>query len=209
MTKQIRGFAVRAAATGPVTFLASSTGLARDGMIIERGAWDLGNFRSNPVILWSHDYLGSRPPIGRAVRVEETAAGLEADIDFDMEDPFAAEVRRKIASGYLNAVSVGWDTIRSSGNRVTRAELIDISVVNVPGDPSALAIARSAYRGGAGSSIPNLIPRLSQLDPVTVRKLHAAICGPEDMKRIRIERTRQIIEEVIVKERIRRNGKAA
>jgi hypothetical protein len=50
MQRQLRGYAVEHGTKGRATFLASTDALARDGMIIEKDAWQLDNFRKNPVI---------------------------------------------------------------------------------------------------------------------------------------------------------------
>jgi HK97 family phage prohead protease len=132
--------------SGPLRFIAATESVARDGMIIDSSGWQLDNYRANPVVLWAHDYTGHRPPIGRAdISVDSETGNLMADIVFDSGDPFAADVERKYRTGFMNAVSVGWNTVemkpsgdgRSLGT-VTRAELLDISAVPVPGDPGAL-----------------------------------------------------------------------
>lgn len=123
----------------PIRFIASTEGVKRDGMDISANAWDLDNFKRNPVVLWAHDYRGMRPPIGRAeARVEGNQ--LLADVVFDQGDPFAVDVERKYRGGFLNTVSVGWETkaFDPKGQRVLRADLLDISAVPVPGDPNAL-----------------------------------------------------------------------
>lgn len=51
---------------------------------------------------------------------------------FDPDDEFARAIERKCRNGFLNTVSVGWDS-RGDTN-----ELLDISAVPVPGDPDAL-----------------------------------------------------------------------
>jgi len=121
----------------PIRFVASTSNIVRDGLAIDTWAWELDNYRKNPVVLWVHDYMGTRPPIGKA-NVELGEATLVADVTFDKGDPFAADIERKYREGYLNAISVGWNTLTSSGKRVTRAELLDLSAVPVPGDPDAL-----------------------------------------------------------------------
>lgn len=132
--------------SGPLRFIAATEAIARDGLIIDSTGWQLDNYRANPVVLWAHDYTGQRPPIGRAdISLDKESGNLMADITFDSGDQFAADVERKYRAGFLNAVSVGWNTIemtpsgdgRSLG-RVTKAELLDISAVPVPGDPGAL-----------------------------------------------------------------------
>lgn len=133
----------------PIRFVASTQGVARDGLEIPTTAWNLDNFRRNPVVLWAHDYSGTRPPIGRA-DVFVDGDQLMADVTFDQGDDFARSIEAKYRGGFLHSVSVGWDTqamepsdTTNSRGRVTRADLLDISAVPVPGDPNAL-IARQA-----------------------------------------------------------------
>jgi HK97 family phage prohead protease len=129
---------------GPMRFTASTEGVARDGLVIQAEGWKLENYRKNPVVLWAHDYLGRNLPIGRAVNVEVDGKRLVADVMFDPADEFARAVERKYRTGYLSAVSVGWETRQlepgkgNGANKVTEAELLDISAVPVPGDPDAL-----------------------------------------------------------------------
>lgn len=144
----VRAFAERGAEAGaagePIRFTASTEGVARDGLVIEADGWRLENYRKNPVVLWAHDYLGKNLPIGRADRVEVVDGRLAADVVFDQADEFARAVERKYRTGFLHAVSVGWEThtIRPSKGgeapRIAEAELLDISGVPVPGDPDAL-----------------------------------------------------------------------
>jgi hypothetical protein len=139
----------------PLRFVASTEDVARDGLVIEAGGWDLQNYRKNPVFLWGHDMLGSRPPIGKA-DVTIADKRLLADIVFDQDDAFARQIESKYRNGFLNAVSVSWDTKRMEpGNppRVTKAELLEISGVPVPADPGALA-QRGLGRRGALPVVP-------------------------------------------------------
>jgi hypothetical protein len=138
----------------PIRFVASTEDVARDGMIIEAAGWDLAHYRANPVFLWGHDMLGSRPPIGKAgVAVE--GKRLMADVTFDQDDAFARDIERKYRDGFLNAVSVSWDTREYAPRkevgeplRVTKAELLAISAVPVPSDVGALMQRGAARRGG-------------------------------------------------------------
>lgn len=122
--------------TGPMWFVASTDLDARDGLIIEQSGWQVTDYQANPVIMWAHDY--SQPPIGRAVEVEVAEHTLRVRVQFDEEDVFAASVARKYRQGFLNAVSVGWDTLEAQGERITRADLLEVSAVPVPADPHAL-----------------------------------------------------------------------
>ncbi|MHC5035581.1 MAG: HK97 family phage prohead protease [Planctomycetota bacterium] len=120
---------------GPIRFTASTPGVKRDGLDLDTDAWRLDNYRKNPVVLWAHDYMGRTLPIGKAdVFVEKDA--LLADVTFDREDEFARQVEGKYRRGFLNAVSVGWDTVEEDNERYW--DLLDLSSVPVPGDPDAL-----------------------------------------------------------------------
>lgn len=151
----------------PIKFIASTEGVKRDGKNLAAADWKLENFRKNPVVLWSHDYGGRNLPIGRAV-AEIDGQQLVSEVTFDQADEFARKVEQKYRDGYLNTVSVGWDDVAACpncGERVSvyaaslatilrqacpsckrelpkdikvQHELLDISAVNVPGDPDAL-----------------------------------------------------------------------
>lgn len=128
----------------PIRFVASTTGVKRDGLSLDMTGADLANFRKNPAFLWSHDYMGQRPPIGRVEHMAVENGALMADVIFDQGDEFAREVERKYRSGFLSAVSIGFDIHEmqppADGKppTATKWEVIDLSGVNVPGDPSAL-----------------------------------------------------------------------
>lgn len=125
-----------------IQFIASTPDIARDGLIIESSAWQLDHYRANPIGLWCHDYTSV--PIAR-FDVQPDSDALRCKATFDQQDEFARKVEDKYRRGFLNAVSVGWNTLRieppaRQGDvpRVTKAELLDISFVPVPGDPGAL-----------------------------------------------------------------------
>lgn len=151
--KPARGFAMAdgladEAAGTPITFTASTPGVKRDGIDLRASGWWLDNFRRNPVFQWCHDITA--PPLGR---VEAKVAGkLQAAVTFDQEDEFARKVESKYRRGFLNAVSVQWDFVDSTGRRLAnwwrlsadelteRAfyDLLEISGVPVPADPDGL-----------------------------------------------------------------------
>lgn len=123
----------------PIRFIASTEGIKRDGLDLSVDDWDFGNFRKNPVFLWAHNYMGfgDKPPLGRVeVSKDEKRRVVLADVVFDQEDDFARKVERKYRSGFLHAVSVGWDPVDKDGETVL--ELLDVSGVPIPGDPDAL-----------------------------------------------------------------------
>jgi hypothetical protein len=133
---------------GHYRVIASSPEVARDGFAIPVSAWDLAAHEANPVLLWAHDRSSLDSVIGRA-RVFKTETALEAEIEFAEPglNPFADQVARMWRAGYLRAVSVGAAIHRAERDgdsiRVLDAELLDLSVVPVGGDPTAVAVARA------------------------------------------------------------------
>lgn len=105
-------------------------------------AWDLENYKKNPVVLFDHghDPTFGFMPIGRATLVEAREEGLytEAEISRSKSDKITA-VRDLIEEGILKSFSVGFDpkdTQKSADNpeimEITKAELIENSVVPIP-----------------------------------------------------------------------------
>lgn len=114
--------------------------------------WKLADFNANPVIFYNHDSgLGlcddrKTLPIGKARAYVEGDA-LMVDIEFDQDDEFAKAVESKVAKGILNAVSVGYRMVEGkyrenekSGWDCDEQELLEISVVTIPGNQRALRI---------------------------------------------------------------------
>ncbi len=124
---------------GLTRFVASTSNEARDGLVIDARAWRLDNFRKNPVFMWAHDYR--QLPIGKVEEIATTERGLEIGVRW-REAEFAQEVAAAYRDGFLNAVSVGWDTLERDGNRITGADLLEVSGVPVPADPDALEASR-------------------------------------------------------------------
>ena len=140
-TPKLRGYYDRAASEpdeGRFSFVAGTGGVKRDGLDLDFEGMDVENYMRNPVFLWAHDYSGRTLPIGRVEKLRKSKRKMRVDVQFDLDDPFAAQVARKYDAGFLNAVSVGWDILKLDSNRVTASELLDVSAVPVPGDPDAL-----------------------------------------------------------------------
>lgn len=130
----------------------STAAVDRYGEVIDQNTWDLKHFKKNPVILWAHNLtLGEdRPPIGKATKVKVENDALQFDIQFDMADPFAADIFRKYKEGFLSAFSVGFiphKIQRSDSNDTPPVlmdnELLELSAVPVPANPEALNTLRA------------------------------------------------------------------
>lgn len=161
----IRGHAERdplSGANGPIRFVAATEGIKRDGIDLRMAGAELDRFRSNPVILFGHNAWGRQNlPIGRAENVEVEGGALKMDVVFDKDDDFALTVERKIRSGFLNAVSIGFD-VRAwekpgqsmwNGGVATKWELFETSVVPVPMDEKATVEGGRAWGYDAKSDM--------------------------------------------------------
>lgn len=139
-------------------FIGSDETPDRDGDVISVNGWDLGNYKSNPVFLWAHDY--SIPPVGKALNVYTEKGKLMFDIQFPEKGiyPFADLVYNLYKGGFLNATSVGFigkeataredDEVKDlpewrRGVKFNKQELLELSAVPVPSNPAALQQAKS------------------------------------------------------------------
>ncbi len=131
-----------------ISGLASTNALDRTGDVINHDAWiksnGLDNFKSNPIILFNHDY---NRPIGRATSMEVGEQGLEVGAKISKS---AGEIKDLIKDGVLGAFSVGFRVKdadynnETDGYKIKDAELFEVSVVSVPANQTAMfSIAKS------------------------------------------------------------------
>ena len=128
----------------PISFVAANEGLQDDGMDLVMSGVQLERYRSNPIFTWAHDLWGNRLPIGRVVDIAIDGSTLRIRVEFDQEDEFARQVESKYRRGFLNTVSITWNTKKREGSKVLEWELIEIAGVPVPMDPAALMEAERA-----------------------------------------------------------------
>jgi len=129
-----------------VRFIISDGSVDRQNDTVAPDGWELGSYKSNPVVLWAHSHKDL--PVGKAVDVVARNGRLEADTEF-ADHPFAQTVRDLVKGGFLRAVSVGFRPLEWTINEerggvdFKRQELLEFSVVPVPANANAL-IAASA-----------------------------------------------------------------
>lgn len=132
-------------------FVLSDATPDRMGDVIVADGWDLKNFRKNPVALFNHQ---SSFPIGKWGNLRVEGGELKGKLTLAPEGTSERidEIRRLVDAGILRAVSVGFLPIKSEplsdkrdnyGTRFLQAELIETSLVSIPANPNALAVARS------------------------------------------------------------------
>ena len=136
-------------------FIASTNAPDRHGDIVEQN-WDLKDFRKNPVLLFQHD--SAALPIGKVSKIWTDGGKTFAKAEGVPQgiDDLADKVWKFIKSGFLSAVSVGFKPIAQpeprrdkDGNWLgfifPKNALLELSVVSVPANAEALAIAKSLH----------------------------------------------------------------
>lgn len=144
-TKEMKDFlAATKAADGAGSFevVISTADFDRQGETINQNGWELDPYRTNPIVLWAHDY--SALPIGIADEIEAKDGKLIARGRFAPEsaNPFAQQVRRLYDLKIVRATSVGFIVKEAKDKMITKAELLEFSFVPVPANPFALSLAK-------------------------------------------------------------------
>jgi HK97 family phage prohead protease len=134
-------------------FTAVTAKLGRDGHILEPAGVDLSEYRKVPVILWQHS---PSSPVARCTQIGLVEGEVRGTAEFAPAGTSAAidEAFGCVKSGVISAVSIGFDILdatpldprkgsRTGGLRITRATLLEISLVSVPADTGALITARA------------------------------------------------------------------
>lgn len=179
----------------PITFIASTPGVKRDGLDLRASGWRLDTFRQNPVFQWAHS--PTAPPLGRVTPV--AAEVLRSEVLFDQEDTFARQIESKYRRGFLNAVSVSWNFVDRDGQpiigwRMSVEQLRDeafydmteLSGVPVPADPDALMERQRSALRHLGRELVDLFDEQEHPDgEVDAATLRAAVAA--ELERLGIQ----------------------
>jgi len=115
----------------------------REGEMLKADGGQFDNFLKNPVLLWAHNIREMRPPIGKILKVWREGNKWSFTPEFDLEDPFAADIYRKYKEGFLNAFSIGFMPIDKDNNTYNSWEALEFSGVPVGAHPEALVSLRA------------------------------------------------------------------
>jgi len=140
------------------SFVMSDETIDRDGEIIKVDGWDIRNYKSNSILLFGHRH--DIPGIGVVRKVVKEDGKLVAKkVRFASPGIYelADTVHGLVDDGVLKAVSVGYmpiereypemdDNNKKKKPRVitNKAELYELSIVNVGSNPNALMTVKSA-----------------------------------------------------------------
>jgi len=144
-------------------FVASDEVLDRQGDVIVQDGWDLSNYKKNPVIQWAHN--SSEPAIATAEQLGfKTVNGHKKLVyvpKFHRKTPMSNYIADLVDAGIIVASSVGFRPTEMDDNKYTKAELLEISFVNVPANQNALSLALS--KGYDEATIKSVMPDI-QID---------------------------------------------
>lgn len=132
-----------------VRFRISDESIDRYGEKVEQSSWNFKNFLKNPVLLWGHDPSEAENVLGTVsdLSIEKDGTYATAHFDEDINEK-AALIFKQIVKGTLRTVSVGFipHTIDTEDDIpvLKDNELLELSVVAIPANPNAIALAYKA-----------------------------------------------------------------
>ncbi len=127
---------------GTITIVASDETLDRHGDSLNVDKWDLRFFKRNPILLTDHDHMVENI-VGKATKIKiekATKRRLTFQPLFHELTEKAIVVKKMVEDGFINTVSVGFIPHFEEVDgkfQMTKLELIEISFVTVPANPSA------------------------------------------------------------------------
>jgi HK97 family phage prohead protease len=142
-----------------IRFIVSTPNEDRVKDVMEPAGCDLTNYRHNPIVLVQHDV---KSPIGNA-EVEIKSDRVEAIVTFAPAgiSKKADEYCGLAKAGVVRAVSVGYKELeveprKGGGLHIKKWELLEISLVAIPANADAIAIAKadSNWKVGASRNLP-------------------------------------------------------
>src|SRR3990167_7575320 len=176
--------------------------------IIRAGGWDFTRYRTNPIVLWAHDRKSV--PVAKVNQFIPSSAtvrnrayqGHDADVDFvdRATYPFADLLHSLYIRGFLHGSSVGFRTLERTqvedvnrlkelglrgpmGEILEKNELLELSLVPVPGNAGTLAKELGGYVGSTRMSniviaaAPTDEKRIEEWATEQLGKIRASIDG--------------------------------
>src|SRR5580765_1358896 len=140
----------------PDEFIWSDGSIDRMGDVIEPAGWQLDKLKSDPPVLFNHD---RGQVVGRWTNVRVKDGKLIGKIVWVKSDkwPMAQYIRDLVREGILRTVSVGFQPLARQPLtkeadpthgpfRFIKQQLLECSLVSVPANPNALALAKGFPR---------------------------------------------------------------
>jgi len=129
---------------GKMVAVATDETVDRHGESLPIDAWDLKNFKKNPVLQFAHDY--NTPPVGLVKNIRRDGKRLIFEPVFHEFTALAKDVKKLYQEGIMTSFSVGFIphiNRQEDGKQETRLELLEVSAVPIPANPSAIVIEKA------------------------------------------------------------------
>lgn len=130
-----------------VTFVISDESVNSYGKVILTDGIDISQFERNPVMLYMHERA---TVVGRWENIRKEEKKLLADAVFDDSTPLGAQVKNQVEKGFLRSASGNFNIIEEKTidgvDTITKSELFEVSIVDIPGNNNALRLYRKNGR---------------------------------------------------------------
>lgn len=120
------------------TMVFSTPDKDRHGDIVVQN-WMLDAYKSNPVLIDSHNYDSITNIIGRVLNIRVEDEHLKGELEFATMNPKGLLAKEMVEGGFINTSSVGFiPTEFDNEGRILKSELLENSLVSVPANARAL-----------------------------------------------------------------------
>jgi HK97 family phage prohead protease len=160
----------------------------RDGEVVDIDGLDLSNYKKNPVLLDAHNMYGSviDTVLGRLENLKKvTEDGIKkckATLVF-ANTPRAQLAKMLVMDGYVKTVSIGFGVkgYDPDGNRITKSELYETSLVSVPANVGAM-IGKS-LKGMEDNEIVKKLRNYAEIHP-KIKEYRRLFLGSEMLEKL-------------------------
>lgn len=126
------------------SFVMTTESIDRHQEIVDAKNMDLVQFKKNPVVFYNHN--SNSFPIGKAYNIKREDGRITSKVKLHEITDEAKIVKQLLDEGYIKSVSVGlivkdYKYDKEQGvYRISKSELIELSVVNIPANTEAMRI---------------------------------------------------------------------
>jgi HK97 family phage prohead protease len=171
-----------------VGIICATDQLARDGHVLIPQGIDLAAYKSNPIVLWSHQ---PEQPVGACTAIAVENGALAARVQFAPAGASAIsdEICALVKANVVRGVSIGFNPVEAEpldpaqgsrgGLRITAAELLEISFVAIPADTGAKVVARSIASLPGAAALLRALPAVA---PGAIERAFSQLARARDQR---------------------------
>lgn len=143
------------------TFIISDESKNSYGYVVKTDGIDTTSFERNPVMLYMHE---RKTVVGRWENIRKEGKRLLADAVFDESTELGRTVSQQVKNGFLRSASIGVDIIEEKEingvKTITKSELFEVSIVDIPSNKNALKLYRKGNRQRLTLEVPEKVEDL-------------------------------------------------